>query len=428
MRIAIIGGGFAGLTAAYYLQKKGHQIVLFEKESFLGGLASGFQAEGWSWHLERAYHHLFTNDEAILGFAQETGFEGMMRLNAVTSSLYEVDGSLHQYKLDSPSDLLQFPLISFPDRIRAGAVLAFLKATPFLSLYEKQTTADFLKKYMGQPGWEHLFEQIFRKKFGKYAENVLASFIWARVKKRSKDLVYVKRGFQDFLKHIQTVLEKEGVEIRLDTGVTSVRKSSGKFAVNSDRTSKAEEFDRVVCTLPTPVVPFVCKELFTQEYAKKLQKIQYLGAVNLILESEKPLMEETYWLSVCVQRFPMLVMVQHTNFVPKKQYGGKHILYVANYLERGSELWNMNDAQVFQTMKPYLEEVKAGFSKDITRKWVFKAPFAQPIFDKTFIQNVPALESPVEGFYMANLDMTYPYDRGTNYAVDLGKKVAEVVR
>lgn len=428
MRIAVIGGGFAGLTAAYYLRKKGHDVVIFEKEAFLGGLASGFQAEGWNWHLERAYHHLFTNDEAILGFAKETGFEGMMQLNAVTSSLYEVGGQLRQYKLDSPLDLLRFPLISFPDRIRSGLVLAFLKLSPFLPLYEKETTAGFLKKYMGIQGWEQMFEQIFRKKFGKYAENILASFIWARVTKRSKDLVYVEKGFQDFLKHIKTVLEKNGVEIRLETGVTDVRKSGGKFAVKVDVSDHVETFDRVVCTLPTPVVPFVCNDLFSKEYAEKLKKIQYLGAVNLIIESDTPLMEDTYWLSICVERFPMLVMVQHTNFISKKHYGGKHLLYVANYLERGSELWNKSEDQIFETMQPYLEELKNGFSQNITRRWVFKAPFAQPIFDTTFIQNVPSFETPVPGFYMANLDMTYPYDRGTNYAVDLGKRVTEVLR
>ncbi|MBI4004926.1 FAD-dependent oxidoreductase, partial [Candidatus Roizmanbacteria bacterium] len=62
MKIAILGGGFTGLSAAYYLQKKGHVVTLFEKETVLGGLAAGFRAVNWEWHLERSYHHLFSND------------------------------------------------------------------------------------------------------------------------------------------------------------------------------------------------------------------------------------------------------------------------------------------------------------------------------------------------------------------------------
>jgi 5,10-methylene-tetrahydrofolate dehydrogenase/methenyl tetrahydrofolate cyclohydrolase len=39
MKIAILGGGFTGLTAAYYLQKKGHDITIYEQNNNLGGLA-----------------------------------------------------------------------------------------------------------------------------------------------------------------------------------------------------------------------------------------------------------------------------------------------------------------------------------------------------------------------------------------------------
>src|SRR3989344_444267 len=71
MRIAIIGGGFTGLTAAYALLKAGHNVTVFEREPTLGGLAYGFKQLGWDWSLEYAYHHLFTNDHAIIGLMKE---------------------------------------------------------------------------------------------------------------------------------------------------------------------------------------------------------------------------------------------------------------------------------------------------------------------------------------------------------------------
>ena len=62
--------------------------------------------------------------------------------------------------------------------------------------------------------------------------------------------------------------------------------------------------------------------------------------------------------------------------------------------------------------------------------WVDDSPkvsIAQPIFDKEFLKLKPTFQSPVDGFYIANMDMTYPYDRATNYAVQLGRTVAGMI-
>ncbi len=43
MRIAIIGAGFTGLSAAYDLIKQKHEVVIFEKDTNPGGLAIGYK-------------------------------------------------------------------------------------------------------------------------------------------------------------------------------------------------------------------------------------------------------------------------------------------------------------------------------------------------------------------------------------------------
>ena len=46
MRVAVIGGGVGGLTAATRLAMLGHKVQIFEARDDVGGLASGFQREG----------------------------------------------------------------------------------------------------------------------------------------------------------------------------------------------------------------------------------------------------------------------------------------------------------------------------------------------------------------------------------------------
>jgi len=186
-KIAVLGGGFTGLSASYYLAKKGHKVTLIEKSDVLGGLAVGFKEPHWKWPLERAYHHLFSNDTDIIRFAKEIGFDRIFFKSPSTDSLYKE--SKNNYRIipvDSPKGFLLFPYLSLKDKIQAGLVLGFLKFFPNIPLYEKITAEEFTKKYMGKNVWNIFFKELFRKKFGKYAGKILASFLWARIHKRTK--------------------------------------------------------------------------------------------------------------------------------------------------------------------------------------------------------------------------------------------------
>jgi protoporphyrinogen oxidase len=432
-KVAILGGGFAGLTAAYYEAKKGNNVTLFEKEDVLGGLAAGFSAPGWEWPLERAYHHLFTNDADILGFSKEIGFEDFIYKTLITASLYDskevVYGQKsHNYRIfpvDTPQDLLRFPLMSWPAKIRTGMVAFLFKLTPMLSFYEKRTASQILRQGSGEEGWRVFWEPLLQKKFGKYADEVLASFIWTRIHKRTKDLIYIKGGFQTLIDYIQKIDQRTGIILSQGSQIDTITKKDEKFRLVGKTKNKKidEQFDVVVSTLPTAIMTRVTSELFPRSYLDRFKKLDYMHAVNLILETEEPIHEKVYWLSCCVKEFPFLVTLQHTNLIDKKHYGGKHVLYIGNYVDGESNLLKMDKQETIDYILPYLEKFSAN-KITITNSFHFKAGFAQPIFNKTFVKNKPDFETPIKNFYIANMDMTYPYDRGTNYAVALGKEVS----
>lgn len=419
MRIAVLGGGFAGLSASFYLAKKGHEVTLIEKEQFLGGLAQGFKAKDWDWYLERAIHHLFSNDYDILNFAKDVGFNKILFRSPETASLYRsLENNYRTIPLDTPQDLLKFPYLSLPAKLRAGFTLAFLKASPFFSLYEKQTAEKFLKKTMGEEAWNVLWQELFRKKFGKYAGNILSSFIWARIKKRTKKLGYPKGGFQKLLDQAEKTIKKQ-VNLKKGVAVESVHKERNAFEING------QLYDAVISTLPTPILTKLTANLFPQSYISRLKKIKYQHAISLIAETKKPLLEKAYWLNMCVADNPIMGLFQHTNFMDKKNYAGNHILYVGNYVDFENPLVKMTNEEIRNWYLPQLKKINPKYSIPNTKYYVFKGPFAQPIFDKSFVKNKPDFETPVKNFYIANLDMTYPYDRGTNYAVKLGREVSD---
>lgn len=478
MKIAILGGGMTGLTAAYYLAKKGQEVTIFEKEKFLGGMAAGFKAAGWNWYLEKTYHHLFANDRDFLNFAKEIGFNKIFFRWPETASLYANpksqilsskqilnsnipnskqkpnfkslgfrDGGLFGasklefsiYPLDTPSNLLKFPILSWSDKFRAGLVLVFLKLSPPFSFYERETSERFLRKTMGDRVWRVLWQELFRKKFGKYAEKILASFFWARIKKRTKKLGYIEGGFQQFINFLEERNKDLGAIIKKNQVVTKIKKSKGIFQIysfkrSSDRPleeSWVDEFDVIISTLPTPILLKTADQVFSKDYLNRLSKIKYLHAVNLILETKKPLLKKSYWLNNAVSEIPIMGFFQHTNFIDKAFYNNNHILYMGWCVDENDKLLKIRKEEVLNFVSPYLYRIanfqSLDFARDkfsISNFYLFKTPFAQPIFDKEFLKNKPDFKTPLKNFYIANLDMCYPYDRGTNYAVKLGREVS----
>jgi protoporphyrinogen oxidase len=437
MRIAILGGGIAGLTAAYYLTKKNHQITIFEKETVFGGLALGFKTDHWDWYLERTYHHLFANDDDILNFTQEIGFDKIFFKAPETASLYENPNDkiqmTNQFQispLDTPIDLLKFPYLNIIDKLRAGIVIAFLKFSPFLSIYEKQTSQEFLEKTMGKKVWNVLWQQLFRGKYGDYAGNILASFIWARIKKRTKNLGYVEGGFQEFINYIEKLLKNSQVNLLTGNEITNITKQGEKFKItgHSRKSGNLEtsNYDKIISTLPTPVMARLTKSIFSSNYLSRLKKLKYLHALTLILETDKPILDKTYWLNIATDKIPIMGIVQHTNFIDKKYYSNKHITYLGWYLKTEDKLMNMKDQELLDYVMPHLQKIQNSKFR-IQNSYVFLALFAQPIFDNNFVRNKPDFITPNKNFFIANLDMTYPFDRGINYAVRLGKQVTELI-
>ncbi len=425
MTIAIIGAGFTGLSAAYQLGKKGHKVIIFEKDPGPGGLAIGFKEKGWDWTFEKHYHHWFTNDKFILELAHEIKHKVLIK--RPETSVY-VEGKIFQF--DSPKQVLLFPKLSLIDRIRMAAVVGMIRYNPFWKPLEKINASTFLPKAMGEKAYKMIWEPQFLNKFGKSAHNVSLAWFWGRIAKRTSSLAYPEGGFLSFTNNLVKTIEKQGGKIIFNTEVTGVKEKNNIVAVTGkmlDGKLKTENYDRVIFTLSSFLFLKITPQL-PEEYKAKFKPLKNLGATNLVLRLKKPLLKgNTYWLSVCDARSPVMAVVEHTNFIDKKHYNNEHLVYLGNYCETDDPKFLMDKEEKLKLVDPFLKKINPDYKNNLIGYEFFKAPFAQPVIPTNYSTMVPSMITPLKNVYLANMQQVYPWDRGTNYAVELGEKVAALI-
>ncbi len=196
----------------------------------------------------------------------------------------------------------------------------------------------------------------------------------------------------------------------------------------SDRTpSELENYDAVIVTLPSFLF-FKLAPSLPENYKRKFARLKGLGATNLMLKLKKPFLTNgTYWLNVCDPASPVMAIVEHTNFMDKKNYGSEHLVYLGNYLPPDSERFGMDKDKTLKLFDPFLRKINPDYKKNLIDSEFFKVPFAQPIIPTNYSKMIPPMETPLPNVYLANIEQVYPWDRGTNYAVELGKKIADYI-
>lgn len=425
MRIAIVGAGAAGLAAAYDLTHASHgnkQVTVFEGAPSVGGLAAGFKAAHWEWTLEKFYHHWFASDAAVLGLIKELGWSDQVLFPRPITAMYH-DGKF--YAFDSPLAVLRFPGIPFIDRVRCGLVAAYLRLTPRWQPLERVTADAWLRKWLGARAYETMWKPMLVGKFGE--ENlpiVNMAWFWARIHVRTPRLGTFVGGFQAFVDKLAEVVKAQGAEIHLNSTVTRIKTvADGRLQVEAGGATST--FDAVISTSSPALMARLAPDL-PAEYSAKLRALKSIGAVVVVLALDRQLTKEIYWYNLPKEAgFPFLAMVEQTNYMDRAHYGGDHIIYCGDYLDPDHEYFRLPKEELLQQFLPALKRFNPQFDRSwVKDSWLWRTAYAQPVPPVNHSHNIPPIRTPVRGLYFASMSQVYPWDRGTNFAIEIGRRVA----
>jgi protoporphyrinogen oxidase len=428
-RIAIIGGGVAGLGCAYFLSGQGHAIEVFEQAPFMGGLAGSFDFDGME--VEKYYHFVCRDDTDLIRVLDELGIRDELEWRTGRMKFF-FRGKL--YPFGTPLDLLRFTPLSLAGRLRFGLNVARSRSARSWLRYESVTARDWLIARVGREAYEVVWEPLLKIKFGPYCDDISASWAWHRIHRVARSrahvlarerLGFLRQGTSILVNALLERLRQAGVGLHVPASVDSI--AVERNAVTGITAGgRFLSFDVVISTVPLPILARLLPAPVV-ERIPELSNIEYLAVVCLVLKLRRPI-TDAFWINVNDPRVPFNGFIEYTNLNARPDAGEPHIVYVPFYLPPGHSRFAQPDADLYQECLAGLKIVCPDLEEDWVLGYrVFRDHYAQAICTTNFAQRIPPVRSSVRGLLMTDSTQLYPSDRTISGMIGQARRVADLV-
>jgi protoporphyrinogen oxidase len=423
-RVAIIGAGIMGLSAAHECLKNGYSVTVYEKLTAPGGMASHFQLGDVS--IEKFYHFICKSDVHTFELLKELGiFEELCWRS--TEMGYFVDGK--EYDWGTPLSLLQFPKLTFLEKINYAYQMFKLTKLKNFEHIEHLDAKTWIKQLFGTKVYYLLFKNLLDLKFFQYSDIISASWIATRIKRVGnsrksifqESLGYIRGGSQTLVNALVDKITKDGGNIICDINVEQVKEY--KTGVHVSINDKFEYFDHAIMTIPTPHITKVVPSL-SQAEKNKFNAIKNIGVVCVLLELKKKVTKK-FWLNICDKKFEIPGIIEFSNL----RDVGSNIVYVPYYMPITNEKFNCSDKEFISESLKYLKTINPLIAKDdIINYHVGRLKYSQPICTPNFKKSLPAVNVSVRNVQIADTCYYYPEDRGFSESIRFGKMMANNIK
>lgn len=287
-RVAVIGGGLAGISAASNLAERGFAVTLLEKDHFLGGKVGAwtFESHGETLQVEHGFHAFFRQYYNLRAFMQRIGaYKNLIPIDDYLILL--ADGNRMGFKGLEPTPGLNVL------HLRSRGVFNWLTfvnpfSIPFLQLLRYDRDKTFAR--YDNEDFEHFARRTWMPKRMRLVFNTFARAFFSEPEKMS--MAELMRGFHfyflsnedglvydvlnddfqaSFIAYCGAHMRQHGVDIQLNTPATSLERTEQGFVING------EQYDYVVlCTDVKHIQPLVQKSPSLQQYSRFYQSIKGL--------------------------------------------------------------------------------------------------------------------------------------------------------
>ena len=431
LNIGIVGGGMMGLATAFYLNKKGHQVTIFEKEKDIGGLSRSTEImPGIHW--DRFYHVILSTDTELLNFIDEIGLSLDVQFRETKTGFY-TDGQLHS--MSTTLEFLKFKPLSLSDKFRLGFGIFYTSRINNWKRLEKVSVKTWLVRVFGRRNYEKMWDPLLRSKLGAAKDRASAAFIWAIIKRyygtrqsssKKEMMGCVRGGYYSILNKIREQLLSNGTRIVTECTVKKIESLNGDKIVIQSQNGTNLTFDRVIATTPSPEILQLLPNL-SDGYGSKLEAVRYLAVVCAALVLKRSL-TPFYVTNLTDPDLPFTGLIEATYVIPPEILDGKTLIYLPKYLPMGDPFYEKSDEEILDIFIKALKRMFPDLSdEDIIAQTVHRAPHVQPLQEIGYSENVVPMKTPIKNFYIANTTMILNSTLNNNEVIRLARKAANLV-
>lgn len=404
IKALVIGAGPAGLTAAWELQKKGHDIEIVEAQDQPGGISKTVKSGNFRFDL--GGHRFFTKVPKVNSLWAEMLPDSEMLSRPRKSRIY-YKGHFFDYPLKPINALLGLGII---ETVRS--ILSYI----WVRVYPPKNQKSFEGWVAARFGWRlyNIFFKTYTEKvWGVPATSIGADWAAQRIKslslskaiinslyKSKKEVVtslidnfqYPKYGPGQLWESAAKKLESNGASLQYSLKLELARILNGKYVTKfTNGTTKSS--DKVFSSLPLSEISLVLDPDFSNpelhDICKKLLHRDFL-VVSLIFTSEVSF--DDNWIYIHEKNVNVGRIQNFASWSPYMVEPGSSCLGMEYFVNRGDELWCMEDHELIELA--LAEAVTLGLAPNgFSKGHVVRVPNAYPIYDTEYKKNVRFIEN-----------------------------------
>jgi protoporphyrinogen oxidase len=408
MKIAIIGAGPAGITAAYQLAKENIQVDVFEASDSIGGMAKTINL--WNQKVDLGPHRFFSSDPRVNEVWLELVGDDYDMVNRLTRIFYK--NRFFYYPLKPLNALIQLGILEAVNCVFSFAKQS-LTAKKKVATEESESFEDWVVKKFGRRLFEIFFKTYSEKLWGISCGELDADFAAQRIKKLSliealkaafkgnkdnkhKTLVdtfaYPHEGSGMVYERMADFVRLNGGNIYLKTPVRKVCTETNEVTGLELMDGKFVEYDEIISTMPLTRLVSQLPEV-PEKIVNAAKSLKFRNTILVYLKVEAVDLFPDNWLYIHADSLRTGRITNFRNW-SSKLYGDEQnsILALEYWCYDEDKIWTSDDQDLIALASDEMRKTGLIGDATIADGFVHRVKNCYPVYNRGYKENLKPIE------------------------------------